>query len=106
MIFFVGHCASVLYIHHRCYPDKELSRATDLFYRITSYGCGTICFLFLIGLFVLMSNGETEKDKNTWFVIIPGALFIALFAVQLYGGKQLFRTIRQNARAQLENSFA
>jgi hypothetical protein len=104
MIFFVGHSSSVLYIHHRCYPDKELSRATDLFYRITSYGCGTICFIFLIVVIVMVN--DNEKDSGTWSFIKVTALLIAVFALQLHGAKQLVKTIRQNARQQLENSFA
>lgn len=101
------HCILSIVIYHKYYPANEIPRIVILFYRLAEVGCW-LCLLILLGATIALTFSEDDfitSVKENYRAIIVGIIFLVVFIVQLAGGRKLTKTIRENARLELENSF-
>jgi hypothetical protein len=93
--------SSILFIYTRYYPDKDIPGNVMIANRIGN-GIAWFCALIVLLAAISMLALENEVDYLSAFIC---ALYALLTVVQLIMGTRLIKTIRQNARLNLENSF-
>lgn len=104
----MSHGVLSLAKYYQYYPDKEIPKTSAIFYRIAEIGCWLCLFFILIAnagiIFFSVASYQAAIRQNYPTLIFSFILF-SLFLVQIMGGRRMIKTIRENARLQLENSF-
>lgn len=103
VIFAMFACQSVLilFIFRNYYPDKEISRTYKVCYHVSAI-YSIIWSLVFIGGTVYDVAKSYKMDTISMLVL---SVSIITTFIQFFGGRRLLKTIRRNARQQLENSF-
>lgn len=108
---FITNSLSVLFIYYRYYPQKEISKVSIRFYWISFviailWACSMVFIFFAMLIYEKLGKDDglagNERHVQMWLSLAIAGLLV----VQLIGGRRMIKTIRKNARAQLENSFA
>lgn len=100
---FCLHGITLIFIYQKFYPDKELPKGIVLFFNIVSIICLILLGLLLFSiLWVIYMKISTVR--NTVLLVLVFVV-ILLQVIQIIGGRHMIKTIRQNVRKQLENSF-
>jgi hypothetical protein len=94
----------ILYLFWKHYPDTEVPKPLRVGYRIVDVLCWIIVVILLLGpLLLLLESGEKTTGD---YIGSAFCLFFGIFMIaQLVLGGRLLRSIVQNARLALENSF-
>jgi hypothetical protein len=109
-----SHSIIVLFIYHKYYPDKEINKAAMTYYRLSVICCWILNGLLLLSIVITMAIAMTFEQspdpvlsgkRPEYSFHLYTFLSAIIIGVQLIGGQRMLKTIRQNARHQLENSF-
>jgi L-asparagine transporter-like permease len=103
------HTGFILFLYYKYYPSSEIPASVTICFRIADticWICVVLLFLTLIVLLFFDTGNQAYHTRGYYTVLIMSVLLSLLIMVQLTGGHRLLKTIRRNARQQLENSFA
>jgi len=108
---FTTNSISVLFIYYKYYPDKAIPKASIRFYWfsfVVACTCAAYMVAIIVSMLIFESNSMDDglDDAIRHWQMLSSLIIEGLLIVQLIGSRRMLRTIHQNVRRQLENSFA
>lgn len=101
------HNLFIIFIYRKYYPEKEILKSHKIFNKVLSILCLLdLLLILLINFSLIMYIIRKIGDQITTNVLILFSILSITIVIQVTGGFRLIKIVRENARLQLEASFA
>jgi hypothetical protein len=100
------HNLLILFIYNKYYPEREIGKPFRTLNTILNILCSINLLIYIFSVAISSTHEYKEADKLATYMSVALSVVLCITtAIQIAGSYRLFKTIRENAQLQLEDSF-